>query len=314
MSDFLFDKICLVGVGLIGSSIGHAVQKHGGLAREVMGLEINQDLVGRALKSGAVHKATDDIKTALDGANCIILCVPVGAIASVLQRLADFMSPDMILSDVGSVKKSVMKDMQQIAPKFVRIIPCHPLAGTEHSGPESGYATLFVNRYCIITPPDNVHEKSLDKMKLFWQSMGAIVETMSADHHDKVLAITSHLPHLIAYTIVGTASELEDRLKNEGLKDDSQIHSGEIIKYSATGFRDFTRIAASDPTMWRDVFLNNGPAVLDFLGRLQEDLALMSRAIRDKDGEKLFNWFTKTRAIRRSITEMKQDFKDDVKK
>ncbi len=309
----IFEKICLVGVGLIGSSIGHAVKKHG-LAGHVCGLELTTDLVARAQKTGAVDSATTEPKVALDGANLVILCVPVGAIAAAIQHIAPFMQPNMILSDVGSVKKSVLNDMEKYAPKFARFIPAHPLAGTENSGPESGYATLFQNRYCIITPPENCHEKSLQRVVELWQGMGAMVETMSAEHHDKVLAVTSHLPHLIAYTIVGTAAELEERLKREGISDnDNTIAKGEIIKYSATGFRDFTRIAASDPTMWRDVFLHNGPAVLDFLGRLQEDIAIMSRAIRDKDGEKLYKWFEKTRAIRRSINEMKQDFKDDVK-
>jgi cyclohexadieny/prephenate dehydrogenase len=225
----------------------------------------------------------------------VIACVPVGACGAVAKEIAPHLKAGAIVSDVGSVKTAVLKDMAQYLPDTVDFIPAHPVAGTEHSGPDAGFAELFVNRWCILTPSEQAAPEAVERLKAFWQALGANVETMTAEHHDLVLAITSHLPHLIAYTIVGTAEELEG------------VTESEVLKFSAGGFRDFTRIAASDPTMWRDVFLNNKDAVLEMLGEFQEDLSKLTRAIRRGDGEALFDHFTRTRAIRRGIVNIGQD-------
>ncbi|MEY9756491.1 cyclohexadieny/prephenate dehydrogenase [Bradyrhizobium yuanmingense] len=225
----------------------------------------------------------------------VILCIPVGACGPVAQEIAPHLKPGAIVSDVGSVKGAVVRDMAPHLPGGIHFVPAHPVAGTEHSGPDSGFAELFINRWCILTPPDGSDAAATEHLRAFWAAMGAKVEVMTPDHHDLVLAITSHLPHLIAYTIVGTADEL------------AQVTESEVIKFSAGGFRDFTRIAASDPTMWRDVFLANKEAVLEMLGTFTEDLAKLTRAIRRGDGEALFDHFTRTRAIRRGIVEIGQD-------
>jgi cyclohexadieny/prephenate dehydrogenase len=221
--------------------------------------------------------------------------VPVGACAEVAKEIGKALKPGAIVSDVGSVKGAIIRDMAPFLPKNVHLVPGHPVAGTEHSGPDAGFAELFENRWCILTPPDGADAAAIKKMEAFWQALGANVEVMNAEHHDLVLALTSHLPHLIAYNIVGTAADFESRTLSE------------VIKFSAGGFRDFTRIAASDPTMWRDVFLNNKDAVLEMLGRFNEDLSLLTRAIRNDDGDTLFDLFTRTRAIRRSIIEVGQE-------
>jgi cyclohexadieny/prephenate dehydrogenase len=228
-------------------------------------------------------------------ADCVILCVPVGDCGEVAKEIASALKPGAIVSDVGSVKGAIVRDMAPHLPKGVHLVPAHPVAGTEHSGPDAGFAELFENRWCILTPEDGVDSAAVKKMEAFWCALGSNVEIMGAEHHDLVLAITSHLPHLIAYNIVGTAADLESRTLSE------------VIKFSAGGFRDFTRIAASDPTMWRDVFLNNKDAVLEMLGRFNEDLSMLTRAIRNGDGEVLFDLFTRTRAIRRSIIEIGQE-------
>ena len=232
---------------------------------------------------------------AVKGADLVILCIPVGACGAVAAEIAPFLEPGAIVSDVGSVKGAIARDMGPHIPKGVHFVPAHPVAGTEHSGPDSGFAELFINRWCILTPPEGADPAAVEKLRAFWAGLGARVEIMTPDHHDLVLAITSHLPHLIAYTIVGTADELEE------------VTSSEVIKFSAGGFRDFTRIAASDPTMWRDVFLTNKEAVLEMLGTFNEDLAKLTRAIRRNDGEALFEHFNRTRAIRRGIVEIGQD-------
>jgi cyclohexadieny/prephenate dehydrogenase len=244
---------------------------------------------------GIVDRVVETNAEAVKDADLVILCIPVGACGPVAQEIADHLEPGAIVSDVGSVKGAVVRDMAPYLPEGVHFVPAHPVAGTEHSGPDSGFAELFINRWCILTPPDGTDPKAVEKLGAFWTALGARVETMTPDHHDLVLAITSHLPHLIAYTIVGTADELEG------------VTQSEVLKFSAGGFRDFTRIAASDPIMWRDVFLANKDAVLEMLGTFNEDLSKLTRAIRRGDGEALFAHFTRTRAIRRGIVEIGQD-------
>jgi cyclohexadieny/prephenate dehydrogenase len=237
----------------------------------------------------------DSNAEAVNDADLVILCIPVGACGPVAQEIAGTLKPGAIVSDVGSVKGAVVREMAPYLPEGVHFVPAHPVAGTEHSGPDSGFAELFINRWCILTPPEGADPKAVDRLRAFWTALGARVEIMTPDHHDLVLAITSHLPHLIAYTIVGTADELEG------------VTQSEVLKFSAGGFRDFTRIAASDPIMWRDVFLTNKDAVLEMLGTFNEDLSKLTRAIRRGDGEALFEHFTRTRAIRRGIVEIGQD-------
>jgi cyclohexadieny/prephenate dehydrogenase len=289
----LFERLAIVGFGLIGSSIGRAVKRLN-LARAIVAIDREEPVLERVRALGLADEGMTDI-AGVRGADLVILCVPVGAYAAVTRAMAAALSAGAIVSDVGSVKGAVIAEVQPHLPKGVHFIPAHPVAGTEHSGPDAGFATLFHNRWCILTPPDGADEGAVEKVRAFWAAMGANVEVMSAQHHDLVLAITSHVPHLIAYNIVGTAADLEE------------VTQGEVIKFSAGGFRDFTRIAASDPTMWRDVFLNNKEAVLEMLGRFNEDLASLQRAIRWGDGEALFNLFTRTRAIRRGIISVGQE-------
>ncbi|MBK3733813.1 prephenate/arogenate dehydrogenase family protein [Azospirillum brasilense] len=289
----LFDRVAIVGVGLIGSSLARALT-HYGVARQVVCADRSPEHCAKAMELGIVERATTDLAEALDGADVVILATPVGAFAAVGEQLGPLLRPGMIVTDVGSVKQAVLRDVGPHIPDGVHLIPGHPVAGTEHSGPEAGFATLFQGRWCIVTPPPGANEGAVDKVVTMWRRIGSTVELMDANHHDRVLAITSHLPHLIAYTIVGTASDLEDDTKSE------------VIKFSAGGFRDFTRIAASDPVMWRDVFLNNREAVLEILQRFTEDLTALQRAIRWGEGEQLQDHFTKTRAIRRGIIDAKQ--------
>lgn len=288
-----FRKVAIIGLGLLGGSIGLAVAKHlPGV--ETTGYDADPAVRKRARERGLAGTIAQTAAEAVAGADLVILCVPVGAIGSAAQEFAGVLAPGAIVSDVGSSKQSVASALAEALPGAA-VIPAHPVAGTEHSGPDAGFATLFHNRWCILTPPDGADPADVARMADFWTALGAMVEVMTAEHHDLVLAVTSHIPHLIAYTIVGTASDLED------------VTQGEVIKYSAGGFRDFTRIAASDPVMWRDVFLNNREAVLEMLGRFTEDLTAMQRAIRSGDGDALQDLFTRTRAIRRSIIEQKQD-------
>ncbi|HBR44316.1 MAG TPA: prephenate/arogenate dehydrogenase family protein, partial [Afipia sp.] len=247
---------------------------------------------------GLVDRVVETNAEAVKDADLVILSIPVGACGPVAEEIAPHLKPGAIVSDVGSVKGMVLRDMSAHLPKTVHFVPAHPVAGTEHSGPDSGFAELFINRWCILTPPPDADPAAVEKLAAFWRALGANVETMAADHHDLVLAVTSHLPHLIAYTIVGTADELED------------VTQAEVLKFSAGGFRDFTRIAASDPTMWRDVFLANKDAVLEMLGAFQEDLSKLTRAIRRGDGDALFDHFTRTRAIRRGIVSLGQETAD----
>ena len=289
-----FQRVALIGFGLIGGSIARAAKLQG-LAGEIVTTARSEKTRARVLELGIVDQVVATNADAVKDADLVILCIPVGACGPVAQEIALHLKPGAIVSDVGSVKGAIVRDMAPHLPKTIHFVPAHPVAGTEHSGPDSGFAELFINRWCILTPPEGVDAAATDRLRAFWAAMGAKVEVMTPDHHDLVLAITSHLPHLIAYTIVGTADEL------------AQVTESEVIKFSAGGFRDFTRIAASDPTMWRDVFLANKEAVLEMLGTFTEDLAKLTRAIRRNDGEALFDHFTRTRAIRRGIVEIGQD-------
>lgn len=288
-----FANIAVIGLGLIGSSIAHAVKENMSAAR-VTGFDADAAVRARALELGLCDDITDSASTAVIDADLVILCVPVGSIADVAEEIAFDLPEDSIVSDVGSSKDGVLEALRKALPN-AKIIPAHPVAGTENSGPDAGFATLFQDRWCILTPPADAAERDIEKVTAFWEKLGANIEIMDAKHHDLVLAVTSHLPHLIAYTIVGTASDLED------------VTRSEVIKYSAGGFRDFTRIAASDPTMWRDVFLSNKDAVLEMLQRFSEDLTALQRAIRWDKGDELFELFSKTRAVRRRIIEEGQD-------
>ena len=289
-----FNRLALIGMGLIGSSIARAARAQGAV-RSITATARSAATRRRIAELGLADQVVETNAAAVEGADLVIVCIPVGACGEVAAEIGPRLAPGAILSDVGSVKTTVFKDMSPHVPAGVHFVPAHPVAGTENSGPDAGFAELFVNRWCILTPPPGAQATAVGRLKAFWELLGANVETMSCEHHDLVLGITSHLPHLIAYTIVGTADEL------------SQVTRSEVLQFSAGGFRDFTRIAASDPTMWRDVFLANKDAVLEMLGRFNEDLAALTRAIRRGDGDKLFEHFTRTRAIRRGIVEIGQD-------
>ena len=286
-------SVAIVGLGLLGGSIGLAIKARG-LPITTRGWDHDPAVRMRAAERGLVGTVYHTAQDAVAGADLVILCVPVGAMGEAARAIAPGLSPSAIISDVGSSKAAVAEALADALPGAT-IIPAHPVAGTEQSGPDAGFATLFAGRWCIVTPPENCPPAALGALTDFWTQLGSKVEVMDAAHHDLVLAVTSHIPHLIAYTIVGTASDLED------------VTQSEVIKYSAGGFRDFTRIAASDPVMWRDVFLSNKGAVLEMLGRFTEDLTAMQRAIRSADGEALFDLFTRTRAIRRAVIEQGQD-------
>jgi len=290
----LFGRVALIGIGLIGSSLAHAIHRMK-LAGDITGYARSEATREKAKELGLVDAVFPTAREAVDGADLVILCSPVGTYAALAAEIGPALKPGATLTDVGSVKGAVVRDIGPHVPPGVHFIPGHPIAGTEQSGPESGFAELFINRWCILTPLPDADPQALAKLAEFWRACGSNVETMTPEHHDLVLAITSHLPHLIAYNIVSTAADLEE------------VTSSEVIKYSAGGFRDFTRIAASDPTMWRDVFLNNKDAVLEMLGRFSEDLSALQRAIRWGDGEMLFNIFTRSRQIRRGIIAAGQD-------
>ncbi len=288
-----FARVAVIGLGLIGSSVARAVRHHMPTVR-LTGYDADPDVRARSDALDLVDDIADSAGAAVIDADLVMLCVPVGAMEAAARAIADDLPADAIVSDVGGSKTSVSAALRAVLPNAT-IIPGHPVAGTEHSGPEAGFATLFHGRWCILTPSDDAPEAAVGRLRAFWETLGAQVELMDARHHDLVLAVTSHVPHLIAYTIVGTASDLEG------------VTRGEVIKYSAGGFRDFTRIAASDPTMWRDVFLSNRDAVLEILQRFSEDLTALQRAIRWGDGDALFDLFTRTRAVRRGIIEQGQD-------
>ena len=286
-------NVAIIGLGLLGGSLGLAIAKHAPDLRTT-GYDADPATREAAQRRGLANAVCDSAAAAVAEADLVILCVPVGAMGFAADAIRDTLPAGAIISDVGSSKQSVATALEAALPDHC-IIPAHPVAGTEQSGPEAGFAELFEHRWCILTPPATAPQDKVDAVTRFWETLGSTVEIMDAQHHDLVLAVTSHIPHLIAYTIVGTASDLED------------VTRSEVIKYSAGGFRDFTRIAASDPTMWRDVFLSNKDAVLEMLGRFTEDLTALQRAIRNSDGDALHDLFTRTRAIRRSIIEQGQD-------
>jgi len=294
MTEPLFDTIAIIGLGLIGSSIARAARAQGAV-RSIVATSRSPETRQRVTELGLADKVVETNAEAVEGADLVIVCVPVGVCGAVAEEIGPHLKAGAIVSDVGSVKSSIVRDMGPHLPKTVHFVPAHPVAGTEHSGPDAGFAELFENRWCILTPPEGTDPQAVDKLAAFWRLLGANVDVMTPEHHDLVLAVTSHLPHLIAYTIVGTADELE------------AVTRSEVLKFSAGGFRDFTRIAASDPTMWRDVFLNNKEAVLEMLGRFNEDVAALTKAIRRGDGEALYDHFTRTRAIRRGVIEAGQD-------
>lgn len=294
MPEPLFDKIALVGIGLIGSSLARVIRREH-LAGHLAISTRSAATLKRAEELGLGDSYTTDAQQAVRDADLVIVSVPVGSSGQVAEEIAPALKPGAILTDVGSTKGSVIAQMQPYVPPGVHFIPGHPLAGTEKSGPDAGFAELFENRWCIFTPLPDTDPAALEKLSEFWRRCGSNIDTMDPQHHDMTLAIVSHLPHIIAYNIVGTADDLESVTKSE------------VIKYSASGFRDFTRLAASDPTMWRDVCLHNKDAILEMLARFSEDLASLQKAIRWGDGEKLFDLFTHTRAVRRSIIEAGQD-------
>ena len=290
----IYDRVALIGLGLIASSMFWAM-KRAGVAGEVTGYARSQATRDTARKIGLCDRVCDSVAEAVTGADLVVLCVPVGAMGEVAAEMKEHLSPGATVSDVGSVKRDVIQSVGPHIPEGVHFIPSHPVAGTEHSGPESGFAELFDNRWCLIVPVEGTDPEATARLRRFWESLGSFVEEMDQDHHDLVLAVTSHAPHLIAYTMVGVADDLR------------RVTDSEVIKYSAAGFRDFTRIAASDPTMWRDVFLTNKDATLEILGRFTEELFALQRAIRTGDGDHLFDYFTRTRDIRRGIIEAGQD-------
>jgi cyclohexadieny/prephenate dehydrogenase len=293
MSEKLFDRVALIGVGLIGSSLARALRRDSP-GTSIVACARRSETLATVRRLELADEITDDPAAAAAGADLVVIATPLSAYAEIGRRIAPALRPGAILTDVGSVKQAVIRDLQPHLPPGVHFVPGHPVAGTEHSGPEAGFAELFRGRWCILIALPETALEAVTRVGRMWEQFGMRVVTMSADHHDKVLAVTSHLPHLIAYTIVGTATDLEDSLKSE------------VIEFSASGFRDFTRIAASDPVMWRDIFLNNREAVLEILQRFNEDLTALQRAIRWGEGDKLQDLFTRTRAIRRSIIEAKQ--------
>ncbi|WP_371059664.1 prephenate/arogenate dehydrogenase family protein [Rhodosalinus sp. 5P4] len=290
----VYDRVALIGLGLIASSMFWAMRREG-LAREVVGTARSAATRDTAREIGLCDRVVDTIPEAVEGADLVVLAVPVGAMGAVAEEMAPYLKPGATVTDVGSVKRAVIEAVAPHLPGGVHFVPAHPLAGTEHSGPRSGFATLFRNRWCLLVPPPDAEPGAVARLRALWEGMGASVEEMDADHHDLVLAVTSHAPHLIAYTMVGVADDLR------------RVTDSEVIKYSAAGFRDFTRIAASDPTMWRDVFLTNKDATLEILGRFTEELFALQRAIRTGDGAHLHDYFSRTRAIRRGIIEAGQD-------
>ena len=289
-----FSKVTFIGFGLINSSLAH-VFKLKTLAKETTAFSRSKETREKIKNLNIVDNVNDNIKESVKDSDLIVLGVPVGAMESIVCEIAPFLKSGTIITDVGSVKKHLIDSILPILPSDVFFVPGHPIAGTEKSGPEAGFAELFNGRWCILTPNKNTSQEALEKVKFIWEQAGMQIATMDAEYHDRVLAITSHIPHLVAFSIVGTVTELEDQLKTE------------VIKYSAGGFRDFTRIAASDPIMWRDVFLNNSEAVLEMLGRFIEDLTALQKSIRWQDGDSLENLFTKTREIRKGIISEEQD-------
>jgi cyclohexadieny/prephenate dehydrogenase len=293
MPDKLFNRVAIIGIGLIGSSLARVIRRDLPQTR-ITACARQAETLAAVRHLGIADETTNDPAAAVADADLVVLATPLSAYADIVGRIAPALKPGAIVTDVGSVKEAAIRDLKPALPAGVHLVPGHPVAGTEHSGPEAGFAEMFADRWCILTPLDDSDPEAVAKVTRLWQLAKMKVVTMPAEHHDRVLAVTSHLPHLIAYTIVGTATALGDDLKSE------------VIAFSAGGFRDFTRIAASDPVMWRDIFLKNREAVLDVLQRFSEDLTALQRAIRRGEGETLEDWFTRTRAIRRSVIDAKQ--------
>jgi cyclohexadieny/prephenate dehydrogenase len=289
----LYDRVALIGLGLIAGSMALAMRK-AGLAGEIVGTARSAETRAIAREIGLVDRVAENAAEAVEGADLVVLAVPVGAMGGIAREIAPHVKPGATITDVGSVKQAVIAAVAPHVPNGASFIPAHPIAGTEQSGPRAGFAELFENRWCILVP-NGASPEAVARLRALWEGMGSKIDAMEAEHHDLVLAVTSHTPHLIAYTMVGVADDL------------SRVTDSEVIKYSAAGFRDFTRIAASDPTMWRDVFLTNKDATLEILGRFTEELFALQRAIRTGDGAQLFDYFTRTRAIRRGIIEAGQD-------
>ena len=294
-SEVLFDRVALVGIGHIGSSLARAIKSKTGLVGHLAISDLDEESRNRATQLGLADSVHAEPADAVVGADCVVLCTPIGTYRAISQAMAPHLKPGCIVSDVGSVKRAPIRDMQPNLPETVHFVPGHPVAGTENSGPESGFAALFEGRYWLLTPSKGTDPEAVARLRKLYETIGAIVEEMDADYHDKVLAVTSHVPHLIAYTIVGTAVDLEQHLQND------------VIRFSAGGFRDFTRIAGSNPIMWRDIFLNNREAVLEILQRFTEDLTALQRAIRWGEGQTLQDLFTRTRAIRRGVIDARQE-------
>jgi cyclohexadieny/prephenate dehydrogenase len=294
MTEPLFRRLALLGIGLIGSSVARIAKERGGIAGEVVANARTQRSLNRALELGIVDRAELDPARAVEGADCVMLCAPVGAFADLAAAIAPRLAPGTILTDVGSTKQSVIRDVGPLVPAGVHFVPAHPLAGTEHSGPNAGFASLFEGRWTLLTPPPGTDEAAVEEIAELWRRCGSMVEIMEPGHHDRVLAIVSHLPHLIAFTICGTADDLADETRQE------------VLRFAASGFRDFTRIAASDPTMWRDIFLNNREALLEMLARFTEDAQAMARAVRWGDAAYIEDKVRRGRKIRQSLIELKQ--------
>jgi cyclohexadieny/prephenate dehydrogenase len=294
MAEPLFRRLALLGIGLIGSSVARIARERGDIAAEVVANARTQATLERVAELGIADRVELDPAAAVAGADCVMLCAPVGAFAALAEAIAPHLAPDAILTDVGSTKQSVIRDVGPLVPEGVHFVPAHPLAGTEYSGPDAGFTTLFRGRWCLLTPPPGTDAGAVEKIAELWRRCGAMVETMEPAHHDRVLAIVSHLPHLIAFTICGTADDLEGESRQQ------------VLQFAATGFRDFTRIAASDPVMWRDVFLNNREALLEMLARFMEDAQAMARAVRWGDAAYIEDKIMRGRRIRRSLIELKQ--------
>jgi cyclohexadieny/prephenate dehydrogenase len=289
-----FRRLALIGVGLIGSSLARAAREKGGIAEEVVATARSAATRDTVRRLGIVDRVEDTLEAAVAGADCVMLCSPVGTYADIAATIAPHLAHDSVLTDVGSTKGSVIRDVGPFVPEGVHFVPGHPIAGTEHSGPEAGFATLFEGRYAILTPPPGTDEGAVAKVATLWRNAGSMVEVMEPGHHDKVCAIVSHLPHLIAFTICGTADDLEDESRQA------------VLRFAASGFRDFTRIAASDPTMWRDVFLNNREALLEMAQRFTEDMTAMARAVRWGDNAYIEDKIARGRRIRRSLIALNQ--------
>lgn len=294
MPEPLFKKLALIGIGLIGSSVARIALQNGDIAGEVVANARTQATLDRVMQLGIAHSVELDPAKAVEGADCVMLCAPVGAYAALAEAIAPYLMPGAIVTDVGSTKQSVIRDVGPLVPEGVHFVPGHPMAGTEYSGPDAGFTTLFQGRWCLLTPPPGTDEHAVEKVAELWRRCGSMIEIMEPAHHDKVVAIVSHLPHLLAFTICGTADDLEDESRQQ------------VLKFAAAGFRDFTRIAASDPVMWRDVFLNNREALLEMLARFTEDAQAMGRAVRWGDDAYIEDKIKRGRAIRRSLIELNQ--------